>query len=558
MSFNFHIFTIMFIIFQFPVVYSAEKQYKGDRDALIQIDKDMDVNNMLNWFDPFDGSDPGDGGEWDCIIWKDGRVVGIHMPVSRGLAGSSIAFDKLTNLREMVLPHNWELENIRSFSALVELQCLNLSGCMKISDISSLQDLQRLSDLSLGSERIKGVPPSQITCIEPLQKLINIKNLELKKTLVSDFTPLKNLTSIQKLDLSVNHISDYSFLERLTDLQELSLSDNGLKHIDIFPITQINLQTLQLSMNSISNIIPLQNLKSLRHLYLALNPIEDISPLQYLHNLEKVNLESAMIKNISPLINLKELWDLHLGNNQISYIPSLNKMQSLEYLNLVNNEISMADGLLTAPSNTLLFIQDNRLPLSQLYRLMSKKYVSFGIQCEVALPQLVSPLVIGDKYDLNTEINIGGTRTVITVLCKNKGTATEGIEYNLTPEGMLSFLVPGEYQLKMENDLIYSHGKIGIVITSDEPKVFLGSDDYQFPFTADGSIKPLARNDYLTLISSSSLYFQDQLKHYWEYVSHPSLGPIDFSALQLKDKRAIVYTKFFKVMDIKHSMDIRK
>lgn len=99
------------------------------------------------------------------------------------------------------------------------------------------------------------------------------------------------------------------------------------------------LTTLYLASNSIKDITPLSDFKSLIEIILTNNQIIDISPLSGLINLIRLDLSNNQIKNITPLKNLNDLTELSLWNNQVNDISSLKDLTMLSKLNLRNNLI---------------------------------------------------------------------------------------------------------------------------------------------------------------------------------------------------------------------------
>jgi hypothetical protein len=70
--------------------------------------------------------------------------------------------------------------------------------------------------------------------------------------------------------------------------------------------------------------------------------LTDILGLKYLKSLKKIDLSNNNIDNIKELINLKELTHLILANNNISEMENLNyilSLKKLQYLDLRGNEI---------------------------------------------------------------------------------------------------------------------------------------------------------------------------------------------------------------------------
>ncbi|MDR0898238.1 MAG: leucine-rich repeat domain-containing protein [Oscillospiraceae bacterium] len=116
----------------------------------------------------------------------------------------------------------------------------------------------------------------------------------------------------------------------------------NLSGLDISDLTYIvdalgqmkNLQSLDLSINRISDITPLRALKSLQVLNLANNQIANLSVLSDFSELISLNLNSNDIMDIRPLGNLTQLTALYLYNNAISEFDALITLKSLKHLSL--------------------------------------------------------------------------------------------------------------------------------------------------------------------------------------------------------------------------------
>lgn len=101
----------------------------------------------------------------------------------------------------------------------------------------------------------------------------------------------------------------------------------------------INLTTLNLFGNTISDLSPLVGLTKLTNLNLFSNSITDITPLKGLVNLQQLSLNSNRITDLRPLASLINLQHLDLQDNRISDITSLKGLNQLEKLYLNDNQI---------------------------------------------------------------------------------------------------------------------------------------------------------------------------------------------------------------------------
>ncbi|MBX7044493.1 MAG: leucine-rich repeat domain-containing protein [Ignavibacteria bacterium] len=208
---------------------------------------------------------------------------------------------------------------------LINISELDLSN-NQISDIKPLEKLINISELYLSS--------NQISDIKPLENLINISSLDLSSNQISDIKPLENLINISSLDLYNNQISDIKPLEKLINISELYLSSNQIS--DIKPLEKlINISELYLSSNQISDIKPLENLINISELYLSSNQISDIKPLEKLINISSLDLSSNQISDIKPLEKLINISSLYLSSNKIEILPEwiVNSMTAFFYFN---------------------------------------------------------------------------------------------------------------------------------------------------------------------------------------------------------------------------------
>lgn len=131
-------------------------------------------------------------------------------------------------------------------------------------------------------------------CARASENLMNLSQLDLSTSQISDITPLRSLTTITRLKLINNQISDLTPLQSLTNLTELNLSYNQVK---------------------------------------------DVTPLQSLENLNLLNLSYNQVKDVSPLQSLKKLNELNLNNNQVADISALQPLDRLTYLFVRDNPI---------------------------------------------------------------------------------------------------------------------------------------------------------------------------------------------------------------------------
>ena len=170
------------------------------------------------------------------------------------------------------------------------------------------------------------------------QEVISIEIESLYEPINSKFFKLfSSLHQLRLFDCKLNNTHNLSGLSSLmitgTEVGQLDSIDEVIALDNL-----TNLRNLDLSGNYIPEIKNLGNLTNLVKLNLSQNEISEIKGLENLKNLECLNLEHNNIKEIKNLENLVNLKELVLSENKdISEIKGLRKLRKLEILRLFNN-----------------------------------------------------------------------------------------------------------------------------------------------------------------------------------------------------------------------------
>lgn len=242
--------------------------------------------------------------------------------------------------------HIKKLTGLENFTKLKELNISN-NNITDISCLASLTDLETLKCYG-----------NTITNLTPIKKLTNLKYLSVAKNKLSDLgnteetsvtTNLSELVNIEELDISHNYLIYTSGLENLTKLKNLDLYDNAIK--DFSGLSKLEkLETLKLGENNENGNISysdedlniLSNLTQLKYLDFSENSTPQVMDyISQLVNLETLSLEKNNISDVSNLENLTKLKVLNLYNNNIKTqsISALTKLENLEELNLGKTDI---------------------------------------------------------------------------------------------------------------------------------------------------------------------------------------------------------------------------
>ncbi|CAL6028305.1 leucine-rich_repeat protein [Hexamita inflata] len=257
----------------------------------------------------------------------------------------------LTNLKELDLADNDNIDDITPLGNLLQLRILNLQHCC-LTNVEALQLLLNLEELNLSKNvnifSNKVIQRTGYLDTIPLQYLTKLTILNLDSCAKLQLGSLSKLTNLDQLYLSSNSIQDIRALQQL-QLKQLYLSSTEFDDIDVLQYLT-DLTILDLSKCKLSSINALKTLVSLKELNLSRdlshheveqikNPIFDITPLQYLTQLEKLEIKQCGLQSVDALIPLQKLKVLHLNNNLIVYAQPLVQLKQLVEIQIMSNKI---------------------------------------------------------------------------------------------------------------------------------------------------------------------------------------------------------------------------
>jgi hypothetical protein len=136
----------------------------------------------------------------------------------------------------------------------------------------------------------------------------------------------------------IKEISEIMGLDQLKSLKEIYLWNQDIREIKSLD-KLIDIEVLNLHNNKIEEIRNIDTLINLRKLSLKKNKIIEIKGLTQQKNLNYLDLSENRIKDIKGLESLVNLKSLNLRNNYIIEINGLEKLNNLEILDLGNNRI---------------------------------------------------------------------------------------------------------------------------------------------------------------------------------------------------------------------------
>ncbi len=142
----------------------------------------------------------------------------------------------------------------------------------------------------------------------------------------------------KKLNISTDSLQ-LNDIQNVIAINAIDLSHNrNLQTLE--PLSQlVDLQVLNLSGTSVTDLSPLRNLTGLLDLNLSNTGIHDVTPLKYSDNLVKFNLNNTLVSELSVLERMSKLENLELRSTNVTDFTPLGNATSLKYLDIKNTKI---------------------------------------------------------------------------------------------------------------------------------------------------------------------------------------------------------------------------
>jgi internalin A len=159
---------------------------------------------------------------------------------------------------------------------LAQIKSINLSTA-KLHQIDPcvFPMFTSLKDLFLGS--------GDYDDLTPIQKLTTIETLRASLSQVKDLHPIEGLKRMDRLDLSHTLIGDedLKIVGSLVNITELTLDETAIT--DLTPVANLKkLERLSVKKTQVKSLTPLAQIKTLRFVYIADSAVSDITPVQTL------------------------------------------------------------------------------------------------------------------------------------------------------------------------------------------------------------------------------------------------------------------------------------
>jgi internalin A len=160
---------------------------------------------------------------------------------------------------------------------LAQIKSINLANNVKVHQIDPciFPMFTSLKDLFLGS--------GEYDDLTPIQKLTTLESLRISFSVVKDLRPIEGLKRMDRLDISHTLVGDDEFksVASFVNVTELMLDETDVS--DLTPVANLKkLERLSMKKTRVSSLAPLSQIKTLKFIYIADTPVSDITPVQSL------------------------------------------------------------------------------------------------------------------------------------------------------------------------------------------------------------------------------------------------------------------------------------
>lgn len=297
---------------------------------------------------------------WNSLpqAWK--NVLGDYILVSDSIVFSSISIlnenyfilDQ-TDYQDSFINSNGDLINYNLNYDTIQI---NDSGLLsqKANLFNALKKILDIRDLNIQGN-------TDITNLEPISKLSNLRTMDISYTQIRDIYPVRNLTKLHNLNCSNTHINSVEALMYSMGLSILNISNTEIYNIE--PISNLdNLIILNISNTEIDNLEAIANMKFLEDLRMRNTLITDLSPLKNLTSLSYLDLsDNGLLQSLESLPPLDRLKALYCNNTMINNLSPLSRLPNLEILSCENAEITSLASLELLPNLKKVYCDNNRL-----------------------------------------------------------------------------------------------------------------------------------------------------------------------------------------------------
>ncbi|MCJ7802843.1 MAG: leucine-rich repeat domain-containing protein, partial [Candidatus Marinimicrobia bacterium] len=199
-----------------------------------------------------------------------------------------------------------------------------------------------------------------------------ITNIYARNRNISNIYGIEFCINLDTLDIGYNGISDLIPLFYLRGMTSLMLDNNNIADISRLKYFYY-LTELSISNNYIEDLSDISNLTNLKYLSVSGNPIDNFEPIENIDSLKILELMNLYQFDFDHIKNIKNLETIYLSNTNVINLNPIANITSLQTLIMKNCGLSNIDSLSGLNKLIKLFLNDNTISdissLSELYDL---------------------------------------------------------------------------------------------------------------------------------------------------------------------------------------------
>ncbi len=262
--------------------------------------------------------------------WKNVFVshAGIHRPVTKE------QLHKILLIKKLNLKNNNSLHQLKPLEILIQLKELNISGTA-VSDLKPLAQVTTLRHLNISNTKVRS--------LAPLQNLKNLQSIDIRNTGIHNLMPLAHNRYLKLVlaDSTQVRQKDVFALEKHVPQCLVLFQTPRLKlWWDSLGLSWKKAFSQQMELDRPPTSEQLQELVNLKELDISNHlDIKGVEPLTVFVHLEVLKLDNTSITDITPVSGLKRLKVLSVTNSPLWDITPLAAMKQLRSINLENTSI---------------------------------------------------------------------------------------------------------------------------------------------------------------------------------------------------------------------------